>query len=232
MNITGAFRDMFVDAKYKLICGDTRETLSGFDSELFDLIITSPPYNIGKEYEVKESIESYLSLQEDAIEEMIKVLSPRGSICWQVGNYIDKGEVFPLDTFYYDIFKSRGLKLRNRIIWRFGHGLHASKRFSGRYETILWFTKSDDYIFNLDAVRIPSKYPGKRHFKGPNRGKLSGNPKGKNPSDVWDILLKDWESEVWDIPNVKSNHPEKTEHPCQFPIELVERWNIKNTSDE
>ena len=109
MNITGAFRDMFVDAKYKLICGDTRETLSGFDSELFDLIITSPPYNIGKEYEVKESIESYLSLQEDAIEEMIRVLSPRGSICWQVGNYIDKGEVFPLDTFYYDIFKSRGL---------------------------------------------------------------------------------------------------------------------------
>lgn len=151
------------------------------------------------------------------------MLSPQGSICWQVGNYVDKGEVFPLDIYYYQIFKKLGLKLRNRIIWHFGHGLHASNRFSGRYETILWFTKTDNYIFNLDNVRIPAKYPGKRHFKGPNKGQLSGNPKGKNPSDIWEIVVQDWENELWNIPNVKSNHPEKTSHPCQYPIELVER---------
>lgn len=226
----GVFGDMFIDCQYQLINGDTKENLLQFDSNYFDLIITSPPYNIGKEYEIKKSIESYLKQQNDVIKELARVLSLKGSICWQVGNYINKGEVFPLDVFYYDIFKKHGLKLRNRIIWRFGHGLHASKRFSGRYETILWFTKTDDYIFNLNDVRIPSKYPGKRHFKGPNRGKLSGNPKGKNPSDVWDILAKDWESEVWNIPNVKSNHPEKTEHPCQFPIELVERCVLALTN--
>ncbi|RMG00896.1 MAG: site-specific DNA-methyltransferase, partial [Acidobacteria bacterium] len=129
------------------------------------------------------------------------------------------------------IFKELGMKLRNRIIWKFGHGLHASKRFSGRYETILWFTKSDRYIFNLDAVRVPAKYPGKRHFKGPNKGKPSGNPLGKNPSDVWEILVQDWEELVWDIPNVKSNHPEKTIHPCQFPIELVERCVLALTNE-
>ena len=140
-----------------------------------------------------------------------------------MGNYGHKGEVFPLDTYYYDIFKRFELKLRNRIIWRFNHGLHASKRFSGRYETILWFTKNDDYVFNLDAVRVPSKYPGKRHYKGPKKGQPSGNPLGKNPSDLWDVVKQDWEEEVWDIPNVKSNHPEKTVHPCQFPVELVER---------
>ncbi len=123
------------------------------------------------------------------------------------------------------------MKLRNRIIWRFGHGLHASNRFSGRYETILWFTKSDNYIFNLDDVRIPSKYPGKRHFKGPKKGELSGNPKGKNPSDVWDALIRDWEAEIWEIPNVKSNHPEKTVHPCQYPIELVERCILALTNN-
>ena len=120
-------------------------------------------------------------------------------------------------------FKGFGLKLRNRIIWRFNHGLHCKKRFSGRYETILWFTKNDEYVFNLDPVRVPSKYPGKRHFKGPKRGQLSGNPLGKNPSDIWDVVQQDWEDEVWDIPNVKANHPEKTEHPCQFPVELVQR---------
>jgi DNA modification methylase len=149
-----------------------------------------------------------------------------------VGNYVEKGEVYPLDTYYYDIFKDLGLSLRNRIIWHFGHGLHASKRFSGRYETLLWFTKSDEYVFNLDPVRVPSKYPGKRHYKGPNKGKLSGNPKGKNPSDFWaDIVAQEWEEGVIDIPNVKSNHPEKTVHPCQYPIELIERCVLSMTNE-
>jgi DNA modification methylase len=123
------------------------------------------------------------------------------------------------------------LKLRNRRIWHFGLGLHALNGFC-RYETILWFTKTDKYIFNLDAVRVPSKYPGKLHFKGPNKGKPSGNPLGKNPSDIWKVVIKDWENELWDIPNVKSNHPEKTEHPCQFPIELVERCVLALTNEK
>ena len=172
------------------------------------LLITSPPYNVGKEYETKTGIEQYLRDMEPFLEEFVRVVAEDGSICWQVGNYVDNGEVYPLDTYYYHMFKSLGLKLRNRIIWHFGHGLHCSKRFSGRYEVLLWFTKSDSYTFNLDAVRIPSKYPGKRHFKGKNKGQLSGNPKGKNPEDVWEMTIErladDWEREIWDIPNVKS----------------------------
>ena len=96
---------------------------------------------------------------------------------------------------------------------------------------ILWFTKGDNYLFNLDPIRVPQKYPGKKHFKGPNKGQLSGNPLGANPSDVWEFLVKEWDTQVWDIPNVKSNHPEKTEHPCQFPVELAERC-ILALSDE
>ncbi len=72
------------------------------------------------------------------------------------------------------------LLLRNRVVWTFGHGLHSPTRFSGRHETILWFTKGDNYTFNLDAVRVPQKYPGKRHYKGLKKGKFSGNPLGKN----------------------------------------------------
>ena len=85
-----------------------------------------------------------------------------------------------------------------------------------------WFNKGDNYTFNLDAIRVPSKYPEKKHFKGPKAGQISGNPLGKNPSDVWEI------------PNVKSNHVEKTEHPCQFPIELAERLvlALSDTNDK
>lgn len=219
------------DAEIIFFTGDVSEFVAQIPDNSIALVVTSPPYNLGKEYENQVSIEQYLKTQAQLIAQLYRVLREDGSICWQVGNFVENGEVYPLDILYYPIFKELGMKLRNRIIWKFGHGLHASRRFSGRYETILWFTKSDHYIFNLDAVRVPAKYPGKRHFKGPNKGKPSGNPLGKNPSDVWEILVQDWEELVWDIPNVKSNHPEKTTHPCQFPIELVERCVLALTNE-
>lgn len=219
------------NAEIVLCHSDVKDFLVTLPDDTVSLIITSPPYNLGKEYEDRVSIEKYLEMQTEVITQLYRVVREDGSICWQVGNFVESGEVYPLDIFYYNIFKKLGLFLRNRIIWHFEHGLHASKRFSGRYETILWFTKSDNYVFNLDSVRVPSKYPGKRHFKGPNKGKPSGNPLGKNPSDIWQVVAQDWENELWDIPNVKANHPEKTIHPCQFPIELVERCVLALTNE-
>ena len=202
-----------------MVCQDNLEFMSGLPDASMKLIVTSPPYNIGKTYEKRSPLEDYLACQSRVIAECVRLLHPTGSLCWQVGNYVNDGEIVPLDTALYPIFKSHELKLRNRIVWHFGHGLHSSKRLSGRYETINWFTKTDDYTFNLDPIRVPSKYPNKRHFKGPNLGKLSGNPLGKNPSDVWEF------------PNVKSNHVEKTVHPCQFPVELVERLVLSMTNE-
>lgn len=200
-------------------CEDNLNYMSRMADESVQLIVTSPPYNIGKSYERRIALDEYVAGQERVIRECWRILDSRGSLCWQVGNHVDNGEIVPLDTVLFHVFKGLGLKLRNRIIWTFGHGLHCSRRLSGRYETINWFTKSDDYTFNLDAVRIPSKYPNKKYFKGPNRGLLSGNPLGKNPTDVWEI------------PNVKSNHVEKTIHPCQFPVELVERLVLALTDE-
>ncbi len=227
-DISGSFAP---DAQIVLHCGDSYEFLRALPSGIAQLIITSPPYNLGKAYEVRQGLLQYLRQQAAVLDELVRVLDTTGSICWQAGNFVQDGEVYPLDIYYDDLFKERGLKLRNRIIWHFEHGLHASKRFSGRYETILWFTKGDEYKFNLDSVRVPSKYPGKRYFKGPNRGKPSGNPLGKNPSDMWEFVVQEWDQELWDIPNVKANHPEKTEHPCQFPIELVERCVLALTDE-
>jgi adenine-specific DNA-methyltransferase len=220
-----------LDANLVLNLGNINDFLPTIPDKSISLIVTSPPYNLGKEYEKQISIENYLAQQKPIIEQLNRILKDNGSICWQVGNYVKKGEVFPLDIFYYQLFKEYNFFLRNRIIWHFGHGLHASKRFSGRYETILWFTKSKEYLFNLDAVRVPSKYPGKLHYKGKNKGKPSGNPQGKNPADFWEIAIQEWTKEVWEIPNVKFNHPEKTIHPCQYPVELVERCVLALTNE-
>jgi adenine-specific DNA-methyltransferase len=200
-------------------CEDNLSFMRPLEDGMMKLIVTSPPYNIGKKYERRSPLDSYIQAQAQVISECVRLLSEEGSLCWQVGNHVDNGEIVPLDLALYPIFREHGLKLRNRIVWHFEHGLHCSKRFSGRYETILWFTKSDQYTFNLDPVRVPSKYPNKRHFKGPRAGQLSGNPLGKNPSDVWVI------------PNVKHNHVEKTAHPCQFPVELIERLVLSMTDE-
>ena len=224
-------KDYVKDYDVLLSINDTLKFLKTVPDKEVKLVVTSPPYNIGKIYEQRQKFEDYLKWQKDIITECKRILKEDGSICWEVGNYIEKGEVFPLDAYFYKIFKDLDMKMRNRIIWRFGHGLHASKRFSGRYETIVWFTKTDDYTFNLDAVRVPPKYPGKRYYKGKKRGEPSCHPLGKNPSDIWDIMIRDWDREVWDIPNVKSNHPEKTIHPCQFPIELIERLVLALTNE-
>jgi len=199
---------------------DNKDFLTELPERSMKLIVTSPPYNIGKTYETRTSLEAYLAEQAQVLAACSRVLHDEGSIFWQVGNHITPdGEVVPLDIVLYPLFKQHGLILRNRIIWHFEHGLHCKKRFSGRHETILWFTKGSTYTFNLDDVRVPAKYPHKKHFKGPKIGEISGNPLGGNPGDMWII------------PNVKSNHCEKTEHPCQFPIELVERLVLAMTDE-
>lgn len=209
--------DMRHDRAPVLACEDNLSFLRRLPEASVKLVVTSPPYNLGKGYEARTSLEAYVEAQRRVIAQCVRVLHPRGSLCWQVGNYVANGEIAPLDIILHPVFRDQGLKLRNRIVWHFGHGLHCTKRLSGRYETINWWTRGDDYTWNLDSIRVPSKYPHKRHFKGPNAGKLSGNPKGKNPSDVWSF------------PNVKNNHPEKTIHPCQFPVELAERLVLSMT---
>jgi DNA modification methylase len=214
-----------------ILCEDTIVACEKLPREHFSLIVSSPPYNIGKAYERQTELDTYIKWQTDVIASFVDLLEPRGSVCWQVGNYVDDGEVFPLDILFYDIFKRCGLQLRNRLIWHFDHGLHASRRLSGRYETMLWFSKTKNYKFNLDPIRVPSKYPGKRNYKGEGYGKPSGNPLGKNPSDFWQARLQEWETGILEVPNVKANHCEKTEHPCQYPVELIERMVLALTDE-
>lgn len=206
------------DNEISIFKGDCLELLKNIPDNYCDLIVTSPPYCMGKAYEdIHDDINTFINQQKIIFDDIYRILKIGGSLCWQVGYHVAESEAIPLDYYVYQIFGegSRNYKypliLRNRIIWTFGHGLNSTQRFSGRHETILWFTKGKDYSFDLDSVRVPQKYPGKRYYRGNKKGELSGNPLGKNPSDVWDI------------PNVKANHVEKTEHPCQFPVVIPQR---------
>ncbi len=216
-NQLAVFRSEFA-AEANIDCRDNLDFMAALPGESMKLIVTSPPYNIGKSYERRSPIDRYVREQERVIAECVRLLHPEGSVCWQTGNHVRNGEILPLDIVLHEAFRQHGLKLRNRIIWHFEHGLHCSKRLSGRYETIMWYTKGDNYTFNLDSIRVPSKYPNKKYHKVPKRGELSCNPMGKNPGDLWIF------------PNVKHNHLEKTIHPCQFPVELVERLVLALTN--
>ena len=211
----------------RLINDDCFSALKELGRESVDLIVTSPPYCMKKAYESPEDdVATFRQCHEEIFNDIYRVLKVGGSVCWQIGYHVSEACVVPLDFIVYDTFirKSKKRKiplvLRNRIIWTFGHGLNSTRRFSGRHETILWFTKGESETFNLDAIRVPQKYPGKRAYKGEHKGELTGNPLGKNPSDVWDI------------PNVKANHVEKTEHPCQFPVAIPTRLILALTRPE
>ena len=170
--------------------GNCLDMLHALPDGSVSLFVTSPPYSMGRSYEDKKNgMETFRALHKSILRDMYRALRPGGSICWQVGSYVSGGAVRPLDIDVYNIFESFRIRegpplaCRGRVIWTFGHGLHCKKRFSGRYETILWFTK------------------------GAVRGDVDGLP----PYDIWDI------------PNVKGNHVEKTAHPCQYPIALPKR---------
>ncbi|MHC5862209.1 DNA-methyltransferase [Nostoc sp.] len=201
----------------QITLGNCKSFLSNLPDECVDLIVSSPPYNIGKEYETKQALNIYLEEQAFILQQCSRILKKTGSLFWQVGAFADKGTIIPLDIRFFPILESCGLIPRNRIIWARQHGLHAQKKFSCRHETILWFTKTDDYIFNLDAIRVPQKYQNKKHYRGERKGELSCNPDGKNPGDIW--LFR----------NVKHNHEEQTIHPCQFPEDLVARIVLATT---
>ena len=213
----------------QLLRGDVLRKLRALAPGTCSLAVSSPPYNIRKEYERGDNrtYDEYVEWQRQVIEAMTPALTADASVCWQVGTYVADGEIFPLDIPLVGAFREFGFRLRNRIIWRYNFGHNADRRFSGRYETVLWFSRSDTYTFNLDPVRVPQLYPGKRHSKakGEKAGTPSGNPLGKNPSDYWEFSAAEdiKNNPIWDIPNVKWNHPEHTSHPCQFPVELVER---------
>lgn len=196
---------------------DVLDFLAGLPDDSVDLHVSSPPYNLGKAYGESRSIDAvrfsmYYGWLVQVIAEMARTLKPGGTLCLQVGQTVDwEGCLYPIDVMIFEDLRRAGLTYQSRVAWTFGHGLTPKRRLSERYETMLVFSKGEQQCFNANAARTPQLQPGKRAFKGERRGQLSGHPFGAHPSNVWHIN------------QVGNNHPEKTDHPCQFPLGLVKR---------
>jgi adenine-specific DNA-methyltransferase len=183
--------------------------------EIVDLTITSPPYNIGKEYETPMPLESYIQWTDMWIREVYRLTKPSGAFWLNLG-YLEvppRGRAIPLP---YLVWERIPFYLIQEVVWNYGAGVAARRMFSPRNEKFLWYAKSpDQYTFNLDAVRDPNvKYPNQK-----KNGKLRVNQNGKNPTDVWQI------------PKVTTGEgmtgrrasPERTSHPAQFPFAVIDR---------
>jgi adenine-specific DNA-methyltransferase len=190
---------------------DCLQAMSMLPKSMIDLTVTSPPYNIGKEYERTMDLNTYIEWCEHWINEIYRLTSDHGAFWLNLG-YIEKPGKARAVPIPYLLWDRIHFFLVQEIIWHYGAGVAARRSFSPRNEKFLWYVKNElEYTFNLDDVRDTNvKYPNQK-----KNGKLKCNPLGKNPSDVWLF------------PKVTSgtdrSSPERTDHPAQFPIAVIER---------
>lgn len=196
---------------YELRCLDLLDGLRALPAASVDLTVTSPPYNIGKEYESPRALADYLAWCETWLHEIYRVTKPQGALWLNLG-YLEvagKGRAVPLPYLLWD---KSPFYLQQEVVWHYEAGVAARKAFSPRNEKWLWFVKDPQkYTFNLDAVRDPNvKYPNQK-----KNGKLKVNPLGKNPGDVWRIPKV--------TSGAKRSSKERMPHPAQFPLAVIER---------
>ena len=203
-------------AIYNMDCIEAMKKLPG---SLVDLTITSPPYNIGKEYEDIVELDKYVGWCRSWIAQIHRITKNDGSFWLNVGYLKVEGKGLAVPISYL-IWDKTDFFLLQEIVWNYAAGVACRTRFSPRNEKILWYVKNqENYTFNLDEVRDPNvKYPNQK-----KNGKLKCNPLGKNPSDVWQI------AKVTSGQNRSSK--ERTAHPAQFPTEMVDRV-IKSASNK
>jgi len=198
--------------------GDCRELLKTIPDESVRLVVTSPPYNIGKKYgkyKDRNPIEDWRELISDVTREVFRILPHDGSFFLnlsQIPLKKPKSEILPLQFIGYDLIKEHGFQLKNLIIWHFNGMQNPTKRLAGRYENIIWAVKDvNQCIFNLDAIKVP--------YITKNDSRLTGN--GRNPTDVW----------YFNRVNNMTKKKLGLTHPCVYPIEMIERI-IKMSSHE
>jgi adenine-specific DNA-methyltransferase len=190
---------------------DCVEALQMLDQALFPLVVTSPPYNIGKAYEKPLPMRDYLSWCESWLKGLHSVCLPDSAFWLNLG-YVPLDGVGKAIPLPYLLWERSPFFLIQEVVWNYGAGVASRHSFSPRNEKFLWYVKDpSNYYFDLDAVRDPDvKYPNQK-----KNGKLKCNPLGKNPTDVWAF------------PKVTSganrSSKERTKHPAQFPLAVIER---------
>jgi len=197
--------------------GDCRELIKEIPDKSVRMVVTSPPYNIGKkygQYKDKVSLEEWIELIDSITKEIYRVLTDDGSFFLNLSPipYGPDKEILPLPYIGYDIMKKNNFYLRNMITWIFNNMQNCTNRLSGRYENILWGVKDlKNYVFNLDDIRIP--------YITKNDKRLTGS--GRNPTDVW----------YFDRVNNMTKKKLNLSHPTIYPLDMIERI-IKMSTNE
>lgn len=205
------------DVNDKIICGDAFEILVELPAGRFDLLFADPPYNLtkrfGKERFAKGSQESYEIWLDSWLGLCVPLLSSTASvyICgdWRSGAAIHRAG-------------SRHFKLRSRITWEREKGRGAKANWKNASEDIWFFTVSDEFTFNLDAVKqrrrviAPYRENGRPKDWDETEG---GNFRDTHPSNLWtDISVPFW------------SMPENTDHPTQKPEKLLAKIILASTN--
>ncbi|MBO1902245.1 site-specific DNA-methyltransferase [Leucobacter weissii] len=201
----------FSDEDFVLFNMDSLDLMSRLQSSPWDLTVTSPPYNIGKEYEATKSLDEYISWSKQWMSLVYDTTNSNGTFWLNVG-YTPLHEGAKALPLAYLLWNLTDFQLVQEVVWHYGAGVAGRKFYSPRNEKFLWFVRNlENYTFNLDEVRDPNvKYPNQ--FKN---GRRKVNSAGKNPTDVWSF------------PKVTSGRNrssvERTPHPAQFPEAVIER---------
>lgn len=199
---------------------DTTNLMALLPPDSINLIVTSPPYNIGKEYETVMDIQKYVEWTKAWTKGIPRVLTRSGAFWLNLGyvKFDDKAKALPLPYLLWDKID---LHLIQEVVWNYGAGVAGKRFLSPRNEKWLWYVMdSENYTFNLDAIRDPDvKYPTQK-----KNGKLRCNTIGKNPSDVWQIAKV--------TSGTDRSSPERTPHPAQFPTDLIDRIILGFSNEE
>jgi DNA modification methylase len=186
-----------------------------------DLVFADPPFGIGWNYDVYDDVtpyNDYMTWSKQWIRECVRVLKPNGTFWLAIGDEYGSD----LDVFCR---RELGLTRRSWVIWHFSFGVNCDRKFTPSHTHLFYYVMDPkDFTFNADCVRVPSArqlvYNDKRAKAG-----------GRLPADVWVLRpqegeklgLFDASSDCWHVPRVCGTFKERTAHPCQMPVQVLER---------
>ena len=202
----------------QLYHGDNLSILRDMPSESVDLICTDPPFNTGKDWGAfndkwEGGLKGYLKFMEQRVIECRRVLKGTGSLYLHCDPTASHYLKVMLDTVF-------GIKqFQNEIVWYYKNASRGRKRLAKAHDAIFWYSKTSDFIFNVDEIRMPfDSQMTEWRYKQP-KYKNKTKPNGKIPDDVITMA------------NINNMAKERLGYPTQKPVALYERM-IKASSNQ
>ena len=202
----------------QLLTEDCLSAMSRMPEGSVDLVFADPPFNIGYEYDRyddRREKDEYLKWTDRWLQGVSRVLSPTGSVYVAIGDEYAAEIKIRMDAM--------GWTMRNWIVWHYTFGVNCTKKFNRSHAHIFYYVADPkSFTFNADTIRVASA-------RQTTYADSRANPKGKLPDDTWvlrpqeDNSVFPDEGDTWAISRVCGTFKERSEHPCQMPLAVLER---------